>query len=73
MTPENCAELMEANNSQHQDSKQIPSERNKINFYMDIYHKLRNPNIRRKIISATRGERKQTLLKNNSKTDLITQ
>lgn len=55
---------MEANNSQHQDSKQIPSERNKNKFFTWIYHKLRNPNIRRKIISAkSRGERKQNPFK----------
>ena len=37
---ENCAELMEANNSQNQDSKQIPSERIKNKFFTRIYHKL---------------------------------
>lgn len=37
---ENCAELMEANNSQNQDSKQIASERIKNKFFTRIYHKL---------------------------------
>lgn len=45
---ENCAELMEANNSQNQDSKQIASERIKNKFFTRIYHKLQKPKYKEK-------------------------
>lgn len=55
---ENCAELKEANNSQNQDSKQIPSERNKNKFLIWIYHKLQKPKYKEKNHKSNQREKK---------------